>query len=114
MERVAVTVDWDLAGMTVGAAAESQASGRRGAGPDGVGGSCERAMMCLRIMDLFLMGVGMMGDVSAVCCSEAASAFNKSESTWGEEWKGREGASPGLGNKEGWSEKARWEDSVKR
>ena len=85
MERVTVTSTWDLAGIMVGAEVESQASGSGGAWSDGVVGSCERDMMCLRITDLFLMGVGRVAGVSADCCSEVASACIKSESTWVEE-----------------------------
>ena len=50
-----------------------------------MGGSCEREMMCLRMMDLFLMGVGRAADLGADCCNEVASACIKLESAWAEE-----------------------------
>ena len=74
-------------------------------------GSWERAMMCRRMTALLWMEVRRVGEARAAVCKASASVFMMLESTWGE---GVEGASPGLGDREGHLENASWEDSRKR
>ena len=52
-------------------------------------------MMCRRMTALLWMEVRRVGEARVAVCKASASVFMMLESTWGGEWKGKEGA-PGA------------------